>query len=173
MPGARGAGISYARCAVWLLSAVAGGELLRLDPESVRVTARVPLGGFQRLHPYKEVWSLESDDTSLWTANSNYNMLTQVEAVTARVKRRVRFGSFLSAVDEPEGLDLAGGSLWVAARTGVARLDSRSGKILGVLSLPPLTQFTSIAAGGGATWRTDFYRATLTRVTLSEAAAGR
>jgi sugar lactone lactonase YvrE len=168
--GALGAGICYARGSLWLLSGVSRGQLLRIDPSTHEVTARLTLAGFDRVHPFKEAWSLACDEQTIWASNPNYNALTQIDAATAAVKRVVRFGSYLATVDEPEGLDLAGNAVWVAARTAVARLDSRNGVTLGVVTFPQLTQYTNVVFGQDAAWRTDFYAGTLTRVVLTEAA---
>jgi hypothetical protein len=175
LAGVLGAGICYAHGSLWLLSGVPHGELLRLDPVTHEVTARLTLAGSDRLHPFKEAWSLACDDRTVWASDPDYNALTEVDAATAQIERRVRFGSYLATIDEPEGLDLAGRDLWVAARTTVARLDATTGGVLGVAALPRLTQYTNVVFGEGAAWRTDFYAGTLTRITLSEAArlAGR
>jgi streptogramin lyase len=168
--GALGAGICYARGALWLLSGVPRGQLLRIDPTTHEVSARITLAGFDRVHPFKEAWSLACDEQTIWASNPNYNALTQVDPASAKIKRLIRFGSYLATVDEPEGLDLAGNAVWVAARTAVARLDSRTGVTLGVATFPQLTQYTNVVVGQDAAWRTDFYAGTLTRVTLTEAA---
>jgi streptogramin lyase len=170
IPGLLGAGICYARGALWVLSGVQRGQLLRVDPATGGVTARVTLAGFDRVHPFKEAWWLACSEDTIWTSNPNYNALTQIDPATATISRRLRYGSYMAMVDEPEGLDLAGNSLWVASRTVVARLDARTGATLGVVDFLPLTQYTNVVFGEGAAWRTDFYAGTLVRVTLSEAA---
>jgi streptogramin lyase len=171
VPGAQGAGIAYTQDSVWLLSSVDGGEVLRLDPRTLAVAARVPLEPFGRLHPFKEAWSLGADGASLWAANPNYNMVTEVDAASATVRRHVRSGPFWAIAEQPFGVALGGGDVWLAGRSGVGRIDAASGTILGALDSPSTgSGYTSITYGFGGAWKTSLDRGTVTRVVPSRAA---
>lgn len=155
---AKGAGIAYAGGSVWLLS-VDPAAVFRLDPKTLAVIARVPLEPFGVRHPFREAWSLATDDRSLWAANPDYDMVTQIDFATARVTRQVRLPR-----DQPFGVALGGGDVWVAARTGVVRI-AADGAVSGELILPSVgSGYTSAAYGFGAAWVTNYDRGTLTRV---------
>jgi hypothetical protein len=55
--GVEGAGIAFSRGSVWLLSSVHLPDVLRLDPQTLAVQARVPLNPVGVLHPFKEAWA--------------------------------------------------------------------------------------------------------------------
>jgi hypothetical protein len=90
VPGVEGAGIAFAHGSVWLLSSARPSEVVRLDPQTLAVQARIPLSPSGQQHPLKEAWGLVGDDTRLWAANPNYNTVTEIDPATGRVKRRVR-----------------------------------------------------------------------------------
>ena len=163
VPGVEGAGVAFSRGSVWLLSSARLPTVLRLDPQTLTVQARVPLDPRGRLHPFKEAWGLVGDDDRLWAANPNYNSVTEIDPATNRVKRRVR-GLTTSPLDQPFAIALAGRDVWVAARNGVARVDERTGAVEGSIGLPQAGGFVGVAYGFGAAWVTHYDRATLTRV---------
>jgi streptogramin lyase len=160
VPDAHGTGIAYAAGGVWLLT-IDPIAVLRLDPQTGAVTARVLLEPFGVRHPFMPAWSLATDGRSLWAANPNYDMVTQVDAAAARVTNHIRLPR-----DQPFGVAVAGGDVWVAARTGVVRLDATRGTVKGELILPSTgSGYTSVAYGFGAAWVTSFDAGSLTRVT--------
>lgn len=164
VPGVEGAGIAFARGSVWLLSSARPSALVRLDPQTLGVQARIPLSPSGQQHPLKEAWGLVGDDTRLWAANPNYNTVTEIDPATNAVKRRVR-GISASPMDQPFGIALAGRDVWVATRSGVVRIDEGMGAITGQIGLPQAgSGFIGIAYGFDAAWVTHYERGTLTRV---------
>lgn len=164
VPGVEGAGIAFARGSVWLLSSARPSEVVRLHPQTLAVQARIPLSPSGQQHPLKEAWSLVGDDARLWAANPNYNTVTEIDPATDRVKRRVR-GISASPMDQPFGIALAGRDVWVGTRSGVNRIDERTGAITGEIALPHAgSGYLGITYGFGAAWMTNYDRATLTRV---------
>jgi hypothetical protein len=68
-------------------------------------------------------------------------------------------------MDQPFGIALAGRDVWAATRSGVVRIDERTGAITGEIALPQAgSGFIGIACGSGAAWVTHYDRGTLTRV---------
>jgi glutamine cyclotransferase len=164
IPGLEGAGIAFSRGMLWLLSSVRPGFVLRVDPQTFAVTARIELDPSGLQHPLKEAWGLVGDDERLWAANPNYNSVTEVDPATATVERRVR-GTSDSPMDQPFALALAGAEVWVATRSGVVRIDERTGEVTGSIGLPSAgSGLIEIAYGFGAAWVTHYERGTLTRV---------
>jgi streptogramin lyase len=164
VPGVEGAGIAFSRGSVWLLSSARPSSVLRLDPQTLAVQARIPLEPSGSQHPFKEAWGLVGDDSRLWAANPNYNMVTELDPLAAAVKRRVR-GISQSPLDQPFGIALAGPDVWVAGRSGVVRVDERTGAIRGALFLPSAgSGFINVVYGFGGAWVTHYDRGTLTRV---------
>jgi hypothetical protein len=164
VPGVEGAGIAFARGSVWLLSSARPSEVVRLDPQTLAVQTRIPLNPSGQQHPLKEAWGLVGDDTRLWAANPNYNAVTEIDPATDAVKRRVR-GISASPMDQPFGIALAPRDVWVATRSGVVRVDERTGAIRGEIALPHAgSGFLGIAYGFGAAWVTNYDRGTVTRI---------
>ena len=164
VPGVEGAGIAFSRGSVWLLSSARPSSVLRLDPQTLALQARIPLNPAGQQHPLKEAWGLVGDEDRLWAANPNYNMVTEIDPTTNAVKRHVR-GISASPMDQPFGIALAGRDVWAATRSGVVRIDERTGAITGEIALPQAgSGFIGIACGSGAAWVTHYDRGTLTRV---------
>ena len=164
VPGVEGSGIAFSRGSVWLLSSARPSAVLRLDPQTLAVQARIPLNPSGLQHPLKEAWGLVGDDSRLWAANPNYNMVTEIDPATNAVRRHVR-GISASPMDEPFGIALAGRDVWVSTRSGVVRIDERTGAITGEIALLHAgSGFAGIAYAHGAAWVTNYDRGTLTRV---------
>jgi streptogramin lyase len=164
VPGVEGAGIAFGRGSVWVLSSARPSQVVRLDPLTLGVQARILLDPSGQQHPLKEAWGLVGDDRRLWAADPNYNMVTEVDPAANTVERRVR-GISASPMDQPFGIALAGSDVWVATRSGVDRIDERTGAIRGAIWLPSAgSGLISIAYGFGAAWVTHYERGTLTRV---------
>jgi DNA-binding beta-propeller fold protein YncE len=164
VPGVEGAGIAFSRGSVWLLSSARPSQVLRLDPRTLSVQARVPLNPSGQQHPLKEAWGLVGDEARLWAADPNYNMVTEIDPATNAVRRRVR-GISQSPMDQPFGIALAGNDVWVATRSGVNRIDERTGEIRGAIWLPSAgSGLIGVAFGLGAAWVSHYDRGTLTRI---------
>ena len=164
VPGLEGAGMAFSRGSVWLLSSARPSEVVRLDPQTLAVQARIPLSPSGQQHPLKEAWGLVADDTRLWVATPNYNTVTEIDPATNEVKRRVR-GISASPMDQPFGIALAGRDVWVGTRSGVDRIDERTGAITGQIGLLQAgSGYLGITYGFGAAWFANYDRGTLTRV---------
>jgi streptogramin lyase len=164
VPGVEGAGIAFGRGSVWLLSSARPSAVVRLDPQTLAVQGRIPLNPAGQQHPLKEAWGLVGDDTRLWVANPNYNSVTEIDPATNAVKRRVR-GISASPMDQPFGIALAGREVWVGTRSGVDRIDERTGALTGQIALRQAgSGYLGITYGFGSAWMTNYDRATLTRV---------
>jgi streptogramin lyase len=159
-----GAGIAFSRGSVWLLSSARPSAVLRLDPQTLAVESRIPLNPSGQQHPLKEAWGLVGDDTRLWVANPNYNSVTEIDPATDAVKRRVR-GISASPMDQPFGIALAGRDVWVGTRSGVNRIDERTGGITGQIALLQAgSGYVGMTYGFGAAWFSNYDRGTLTPV---------
>jgi hypothetical protein len=164
VPGVEGAGIAFSRGSVWVLSSAWPSAVLRLDPQTLAVRARIPLNPSGQQHPLKEAWGLVGDDTRLWAANPNYNTVTEIDPATDAVKRRVR-GISASPMDQPFGIALAGRDVWIGTRSGVDRIDERTGAITGQIALRQAgSGDLGITYGFGAAWFANYDDGTLTRV---------
>ena len=164
VPGVEGAGIAFARGSVWLLSSARPSEVVRLDPRTLAVQARIPLSPSGQQHPLKEAWGLVGDDTRLWAANPNYNSVTEIDPAADAVKRHVR-GISASPMDQPFGIALAGRDVWVGTRSGVDRIDEQTGAITGQIDLLHAgSGYLGITYGFGAAWLANYDGGTLTRV---------
>jgi DNA-binding beta-propeller fold protein YncE len=109
---------------------------------------------------FREAWSLATDGDSLWATNPNYDLVTELDASTAAVREHVRLPR-----DQPFGIVLAAGDVWVAARTGVVRIRAATATVTGELILPTTgSGYTSVAYGFGAAWVTNYDNGTLTPV---------
>jgi hypothetical protein len=126
--GVEGAGIAFGGGSLWLLSSARPSSVLRLDPQTLAVQARIPLNPSGQQHPLEEAWGLVGDDDRLWAANPNYNSVTEIDPATNSVRRRVR-GISASTMDQPFGIALAGrasGSRREAASCGSTSERERS-----------------------------------------------
>jgi hypothetical protein len=129
--GAVGASVAVTATGVWALccpgepgepadSSTLDGALIRVDPASGRVVARIPLGG--------QPSTVAAGPSGVWVAGAG--RLWRVEPVTGRVVSTIRVAEDLRAggrvvVDRD--------SVWVAASAGgvVVRIDSRTGRVAG------------------------------------------
>jgi len=144
---------------VWL-DDKGGDRLLRVDPGSRRVTARIPVGGDAALAPAGEtLWALYEQSTA--SPTDFRGQLLRVDARSNRVAARL-------ALRTPSGEPFAGHDLaadrdniWVAGTIrawhdddtlGLLRLDPRTGRATTVIELPRGWGRTGIALRAGSLW---------------------
>ena len=127
------------RSAVWVTRASSRlGQLVRVDPRSNRVVARISMGG----GPGSVVSALGS----VWVANSGPSSLMRIDPRTNRVVATLLTTRFSTA------LALARRRLWVAGGNSLVGLDAQ-GRIVGQLVLPRTV--IRIAAHDNDLWGTD------------------
>jgi hypothetical protein len=111
--------------AVWAAD-TAKGQILRLDPRSRRVRARIPVGGEARV---------TAGAGAVWALNERSRLLRLDPAtnrVTARVALRLPNGDPLSPLD----VQILGGAPWVIGVEGALRINARDGHVEGFTPLP-------------------------------------
>jgi YVTN family beta-propeller protein len=153
VPGAFGTGIAYEAGAVWLLS-VQPSSLIELDPATGAVRARVAVTPRTAAkHGLIDTWWVAAGDGALWLANSNYDTVTRVDAVGAKVAAVVPV-----PVDTPFGVTVWGGAVWVAGAGKVARVDPATNRVTGTLTLSVRSApiFTQVVGGDSGLWATDY-----------------
>lgn len=87
---------------VWVVTSA--GELVRFDPETRRILARIPMAT-------KEPEFVAVGDGSVWTANLNAFSVSQIDPRTDRVVRTIPLGSYTRI---PCGIAVSPGAVWVA-----------------------------------------------------------
>lgn len=139
--------------AVWATSNPGGahnGSLVRIDPQSGRITARRTVGG--------EPVDIALVAGEVWLALSHAGDLVEIDPKTLRTLRRVHVAAGISR------LAADGNDLWVLDRRNetVIRIDAQAPTIIGApLAIGKVLQ--DIAAGGGSLWIASS-DSTLTRV---------
>jgi DNA-binding beta-propeller fold protein YncE len=89
VPRAFATGIVYAAGAVWLLS-VQPASLFKLDPADGKVLARIEVTPRRpATHGIVDTWWIAGDDDAVWLVNANYDLVTRVDATTAKVAATV------------------------------------------------------------------------------------
>jgi outer membrane protein assembly factor BamB len=111
--------------AVWAADP-AQGQILRLDPRSRRVLARIPAGGEA---------IVTAGAGAVWAVNERNRLLRidpTTNRITARVALRLPNGAPFSTLD----LQILGGAPWVVGLEGALRIDARDGHVQGFTPLP-------------------------------------
>ncbi len=153
VPGSLGTGIAYAEGAAWLLTEKPS-QLIKVDPESGAVLARVavtPPGPAK--HGIVDTWWVAAGGSSLWVVNPNYDRVTRVDAVTAKV-----IASVPVPVEIPFGVVVRNGVPWVAGAGKVLRIDPATNRADGVITLSRVSTpiFTQVSNGDTGLWATDY-----------------
>jgi len=84
---------------IWVANYL-GGAVLRVDPATNRVIARIPVGG--------QPWGIAVTPYSVWVGNNGDTHVARIDPTSNTVVARVEIG------DRPIGIDYDGGFLWVA-----------------------------------------------------------
>jgi hypothetical protein len=149
--GNRVLGMAVDRNAVWVAVNTAddesggGGEVLRVDPASGRIVARIPFRSLDAIAAGKNgVWFTDRVGLSLWRIDPASNDATEVSRLPAP-----RSDEELAV--PRGGLETGFGRVWVLPRgRGVYSIDPASGEI--VTEHGPLEHGGSLAAGEGGVW---------------------
>lgn len=131
-------GLTASRDAVW---ARAGGEVVKIDPVTNTVVARVAAPG---------LGGLDADEGEVYVASFDDDVVRRIDADAARVTATVEVGL------NPEGVDVTADSVWVANHRGgsVTRIDRRSNAVTATISVGPTGPSgpQQIAEYGGSVW---------------------
>ena len=151
--------------AVWVLNRRLPGEdlLVRVDPATDRVVARIPVGG--------NAMRVTVGDGSVWVLRSSPERADLVEVDPAR--NLVVGTRQVWATGNPDGslaeqLVVAGGSAWFVAQPGLVRYDLRSNAAHTVLPAARYSPLSGLAAAGDSLWVGS--AGSVLRVRLSDAA---
>jgi hypothetical protein len=109
--------------------------LVRLDPATGAVQARVEVGG--------RPWGIEIAESVVWVGNLNNQTIAAVDPGTNAVRRRIVLDG------APVGVAVGGGALWAANNDDdrVWRLNPATGEILGVTHVGDTHEFVGYSEG--------------------------
>jgi len=107
--------------AVWTADPIRG-EILRLDPASRRVVARIPAGGEARVAAGAgAVWAIAGD--LLYGGDAGPVRLLRIDPATDRVVARILLRTPAGARFAPVDLQIADGAVWAVGLDGALRID--------------------------------------------------
>ena len=132
--------LTYSHGSLWV-GDYGGSEVIRIDPASGKVLARITTGA-------APIW-IQGDKRWIWVANYFAATVSRIDPNTNRVDRTVRVGN------QPEGLAVAAGQVWVSNQLDgtVSRIDQRTGRPAGVLHVGGAPVY--IAADATDLWLTN------------------
>jgi YVTN family beta-propeller protein len=112
-------------------------------------------------HGLIEAWWVAAGGGALWLANANYDVVTRVDAATAKVVATIPVSA-----PAPFGVAFFQGAAWVGGSGKVARVDPATNRVAGTLPLSPSSSplFTQVASGDAGLWATDYDRGLLYRI---------
>lgn len=153
-------GLAAAGGSVWSGGFV-GGDVVRIDPATAKVTKRIPVGF--------RIFNLASAPDAVWAVDNTTGRATRIDARTGRITARVKVGAapydvewgfgsawvsnsldgtvsrivgnrVVTTIDvglEPNGLSAIGPYLWVTLHTGnkLVRVDPRTNRVTGSVPL--------------------------------------
>ena len=127
------------------------GQVVRVDPRSNRVVARLPAGG-------PNPAGLAVGAGSIWVVHPDTDEVVRLDPGTGRVVARIRLGPlpFEFAPGDrrflPSLVAVGAGAGWVATGRGaMARVDLASNRVVAVIKLPP-ERPAGIAVAGRSVW---------------------
>jgi virginiamycin B lyase len=142
-----------------LWAPIPSGELLRIDPESLAIVARIPVGAA----PYRGV-AIGSD--AVYIPNTGDDTISKVDPTTNTVI--ATFPATLGG-DSEGSIGVSPGSLWVVTDDGVlSRLDSTTGAVLATANIPGDSH--SVVVDSGCAWVTSFSNNAVAQVDVATAA---
>jgi streptogramin lyase len=123
---------------VWV--AISGG-LVRLDPATGAVTARISVGG--------RPWGVATGEGAVWVGNQSDGTVTRVDPATNKVVRQVTLTEDFGNAS-PVGVAAGDGSVWAAdnASDKVWRLDPVTGAIRSIAHVGDMHEFVGVGEGG-------------------------
>jgi outer membrane protein assembly factor BamB len=116
------------------------GELVRLDPATGKVVARIAVGG--------RPWGVAVGEGAVWVGNWSDGTVARIDPATNTVSWRATLSNGLG-VASPVGV-AAGGSVWAADNSSDAvwRLDPATGAVLSVAHVGDAHEFAGFGEGG-------------------------
>jgi virginiamycin B lyase len=127
------------------------GQVVRVDPRSNRVVARLPAGG-------RNPAGLAVGAGSIWVVHPDTDEVVRLDPGTGRVVARIKLGPLPFEVAPgdrrflPSLVAVGAGAGWVATGRGaVARIDLASNRVVAVIKLPPESP-AGIAVAGRSVW---------------------
>src|SRR5262245_44460045 len=126
---------------VWV---TVNGGLIRIDPASGAVAARIDVGG--------RPWGVATGGGAVWIANETDGTVSRIDPATNTVVWRARLDQDPPPSTNPVGVAFGGGSVWAADNGSdkVWRLDPATGAILGVAHVGDSHEF--VGFGEGRVW---------------------
>jgi YVTN family beta-propeller protein len=123
---------------VWV---TVSGELVRLDPATGGVLARINVGS--------RPWGVAVGEGAVWVGDWTDGTVTRVDPATNTVAWRVTLNTSLG-VASPVGVAAGGGSVWAADNSSdeVWRLDPATGAVLGTAHVGDAHEFVGFGEGG-------------------------
>jgi PQQ-like domain len=129
----------------WATDPIAG-RVLRIDPATRRVTARVPVGGDAVLTTGAgAVWVLAGD--LQLSGDEGPVRLLRIDPATNRVTLRVPVRAAGGGGFGAQEVHVAGGTVWVIGAAGALRVDARSGTAHGYVAFPGGAARGAVALG--------------------------
>jgi PQQ-like domain len=130
---------------LWISDSVAG-DVVRVDPDTRRVLARIPVGSAQNI-------ATQAVGDELWVRSQRDTVVQRIDpatnAVRARFQPRTPDGRMFASLE----MVTAGTNVWAAGDEGALRLDPRTGAGLEVVGPPSRdSQALTIAVGDGHLW---------------------
>ena len=121
----------------------------RLDPDSLQVTARVPLSGIEPGPPAVGAGAL-------WVGDDAAPAVARYDPGYGTLVRRIRLpAKGLTDPDQTTGLAVGAGSIWAAYGKWpyrIARIDPATNRVASTIDLPDPDGVAMLAFGGGALW---------------------
>jgi streptogramin lyase len=96
--GVAPAGVAAGEDAVWIAD-VLGNVVLRIDPRTLRATARIPVGNGPT--------SIAVGNGAVWVVNNLDGTLSRIDALTNQVSETLKVGAW------PDHVAVGGGSVWM------------------------------------------------------------
>jgi hypothetical protein len=124
-------------------------QLLRIDPRSHEVTARISVRGSVGVGvAYGSVWALESPSSEYGLRGPLSRIDPRTNAIVARTPLRTPAGAAFRA----DSVVATRGMLWIVGSGGALRLDPRTDRIRQAVALGSSYQISSGAAVGDDVW---------------------
>ena len=132
IPGGRPTGAGFAFGSVWV--ATWDGFVVRVDPKTRRVVARVAVG--------QAPLAAQSGFGSVWVTNSEDGTVSRLDPVDNSVLATIPVGP------KPFQLAAAGGGMWVATATAAVKIDPGTDRVALRAPYPGDAKFPSTGANG-------------------------
>ena len=133
--------VTYGGGTLWVLS-VEAGKVLRIDPETNKVIARIPVP----TESYTVGW-LDFAAGSFWVTINNNGTVVRIDPETNKVVAQIKVGPgnwYMDATDE---------GVWVKPQPGrLVRIDPETNKVAQEMKVPPGEYAGSVMVAYGSVW---------------------